>query len=255
VSIRSDDADKGSSLFDGSTYGLIAADNFPVPTDALFCNELWKGYYGSLIYKCNVALQRIASDTTGTPEDVKTLASAEARFMRGYAYFTMVRLFGNIPIVDTVLDIAQSNVPQSTPAQVYAFIEQDLQYAATNLPLTWDVKFIGRATSGAANGLLAKVYLYEEKWDLAMSTAAIVINSGVYNLNTKYGDIFKDAGENCSESVFEIQCYADANHLTDMAASMPTSREFAARARRTLDGASTIRLINYILPTKPVIQE
>ncbi|HYK48045.1 MAG TPA: hypothetical protein VEV83_22860, partial [Parafilimonas sp.] len=76
VSIRSDDADKGSSLFDGSTYGLIAADNFPVFTDALFCNELWKGYYGSLIYKCNVVLREVAHDSSGTSDDVKSLATA-----------------------------------------------------------------------------------------------------------------------------------------------------------------------------------
>ena len=117
VSIRSDDADKGSSLFDGAAYGLIAADNFPVSTDALFCNELWKGYYGSLIYKCNVVLQQVALDTTGTPEELKSLARAEARLLRGYAYFTMVRLFGNIPIIDTVLDIAGSNVPNQTLQQ------------------------------------------------------------------------------------------------------------------------------------------
>lgn len=215
VSIRSDDADKGSSLFDGDGYGLIQADNFPVRVDALFGNELWKGYYSSLIYKCNVVLKQVALDTTGTPEATKTLARAEARFMRGYAYFTMVRLFGNIPLIDTVLDVSQSNVAQSTPAEIYAFIEKDLQYAAANLPLTWDAKYIGRSTSGAANGLLAKVYLYEKKWSDAMATAGIVINSGVYDLKTPYDKIFTDAGENSSESVFEIQCYADANHPTE----------------------------------------
>ncbi|MBV9962283.1 MAG: RagB/SusD family nutrient uptake outer membrane protein [Parafilimonas sp.] len=215
VSIRSDDADKGSSLFDGVSYGLGGADNFPVAVNAQFVNELWTAYYGDLIYKCNYVLQQVAKDTTATPEATKTLARAEARFLRGYAYFTLERLFGNIPIIDSVLDIQNSVVPQSDPATVYTFIEQDLQYAAANLPLTWDPKFLGRATSGAANGLLAKVYLYEKKWDQAMQTAAIVINSTVYNLNTSYQDIWKNSGENCSESIFEVQCYADANHQTD----------------------------------------
>lgn len=215
VSIRSDDADKGSSLFDGVSYGLGGADNFPVTPDAQFINELWKGYYGDLIYKSNLVLKNIQADSSGTAESVKALASAEARFLRGYAYFTLERLFGNIPIIDTVLDIKQSVVPQSDPATVYAFIEQDLQYAAANLPLRWDPRFIGRATSGAANGMLAKVYLYEKKWTEAMQTAALVINSGVYDLNTPYEKIFRTEGENSSESIFEVQCYADANYPND----------------------------------------
>jgi len=127
----------------------------------------------------------------------------------------MERLFGNIPIIDTVLDISQSVVPQSNPAAVYAFIEQDLQYAAVNLPAKWDPLFIGRATSGAANGLLAKVYLYEKKWQQAMDAANLVITSGQYDLSVPYDQIFTNAGENSKESIFEVQCYADANHQTD----------------------------------------
>src|SRR5207342_3000317 len=78
VSIRSDDADKGSSLFDGVSYGLGGADNFPVTPDAQFGNELWTGYYGDLIYKCNLILQNVARDSTGTSEPTKILAKAEA---------------------------------------------------------------------------------------------------------------------------------------------------------------------------------
>ena len=213
VSIRSDDADKGSSFADGYPY-LSGVDNFPVPAFSTMANDLWNAYYGDLIFNCNIVLQKVAQDSTGTPESVKESAMAEAKFLRGYAYFTLERLFGNIPIIDTVLDIQHSVVPQSDPATVYAFIEQDLQYAAAHLPLKseWDPKFIGRVTSGAAWGLLAKVYLYEKKWQLAMDAAGTVINSNQYDLKTNYEDIWKNSGENCSESVFEIQCYADANH-------------------------------------------
>lgn len=213
VSIRSDDADKGSTPADASTQ--IEMDNFPVtPTNGL-TNDLWTGYYAT-ITDCNVILNQVATDSSNTPEATKMLAQGEARFLRGYSYFMMVRLFGNVPIVDTVLaSVNSSNIAQSAPAAVYAFIEQDLQFAASNLPLTWDAKFIGRATSGSANGMLAKVYLYEKKWQQAMSTADIVINSGVYDLKTPYDEIFTEAGENSSGSVFEIQAYADANHKED----------------------------------------
>ncbi len=213
VSIRSDDADKGSTPADAPAQ--LEMDNFPVtPTNGL-TNDLWTGYYAT-ITDCNIILSKVAKDSSNTPEATKMLARGEARFLRGYSYFMLVRLFGNVPIVDTVLaNVSASNIPQSTAAEVYAFVENDLQFAASALPLTWDAKFIGRATSGAANGMLAKVYLYEKKWQQAMSTAGIVINSGVYNLNTPYDKIFTEDGENSSGSVFEIQAYADANHKED----------------------------------------
>lgn len=213
VSIRSDDADKGSTPADAPAQ--LEMDNFPVtPTNGL-TNDLWTGYYAT-VTDCNVILAQVGKDSSNTPEATKLLAQGEARFLRGYAYFMLVRLFGNVPIVDSVLEnVSASNKPQSTPAQVYAFIEKDLQFAATALPQQWDAKYIGRATSGAANGLLAKVYLYEKRWQDAMNTAALVINSGVYNLNTPYDKIFTEDGENSSGSVFEIQAYADANHKSD----------------------------------------
>ena len=214
VSIRSDDADKGSTPLDGASQ--IEMDNFPVtPTNSL-TNDLWTAYY-SVINKCNVVLNQVGTDSTNTPQDIRNTAMAEARFLRGYSYFTLVRLFGRVPLVDTILTnvTSQSNMPQSEPDIVYAFVEQDLQYASANLPQKWDAKYIGRATSGAASGVLAKVYLYQKKWPDAMAAAAAVINSGVYDLNTPYNKIFTEEGENSSGSIFEIQAYADANHKED----------------------------------------
>src|SRR6185437_20574 len=213
VSIRSDDADKGSTPADPPEQ--IQMDNFPVSPTSSLTNDLWTGYYAT-ITDCNVILNQVAKDSSNTPETTKMLAQGEARFLRGYSYFMLVRLFGNVPIVDTVLaNVSSSNIPQSPPSAVYPFIEQDLQFAAMNLPLKWDAKFIGRSTSGAANGLLAKVYLYEKNWQMALSTANTVITSGVYDLKTPYDKIFTEDGENSSGSIFEIQAYADANHKED----------------------------------------
>lgn len=214
VSIRSDDADKGSTPDDNADQ--IAMDNFSTLTATNgLCDPLWTGYYAN-VNAANLILQQVGHDTLNTVDaGIRIRAQAEARFIRGYSYFMLVRLFGSVPIIDTVLTVSGANTPQADVSQVYSFIESDLQFAAANLPLTWDVKFIGRATSGSANGMLAKVYLYEKKWAQAMNSAATVINSGVYNLNTPYSQIFTTAGENSSESVFEIQNYADASHPTD----------------------------------------
>ncbi|HVU53872.1 MAG TPA: RagB/SusD family nutrient uptake outer membrane protein [Puia sp.] len=208
--MRSDDADKGSTPSDGGA-DASSMDNFPVLPNNGFCNTLWTGYY-TLISKTNVAIDQIHNNANiqASPE-IKAQSEGEVRWLRAYAYFMLVRLFDRVPLIDSVLTdpASQSNIPQSSASQIYASIESDLQFAAANLPASWDpTKFPGRLTSGAANGLLAKVYLTEKKWDLAMSTADLVISSGQYDLSTAYDKIFREDGENSKESVFEIQATA-----------------------------------------------
>lgn len=217
TSIRSDDADKGSTPADGGA-DVAQMENFPVATTNGRCNSLWTGFYG-LINKCNSAILNIDTLTNIVASDeIKMQSKAEVRFLRGYAYFMLVRLFGNVPIIDTIYGnvTSQPFVPQSTAAQTYAFIEEELTFAAENLPLLWEgTQFPGRLTRGAARGLLAKVYLTQQKWALAAAAAQEVMNSGQYNLSVNYSDIFSEQGENSKESIFEVQATATT--------SIPTS--------------------------------
>jgi hypothetical protein len=211
TSIRSDDADKGSTPTDGGA-DVIGMDNFPALTNGRV-NTLWTEYY-TMINRCNTIIDVIYNDPEIVATDqMKIQAEAEARFLRGYSYFFLVRAYGRVPKIDKVMPVT-SNVPQSSVAEIYAFIEEDLRFAAANLPLTWDKKFIGRPTKGSANGILAKAYLYQQKWAQAMSTANLVMTSGQYDLSTSYTDIFSEKGENSKESVFEIQATASATVQT-----------------------------------------
>jgi len=211
TSIRSDDADKGSTPTDGGA-DVIAMDNFPALTNGRV-NSLWTEYF-TMINRCNTIIDQVNNNAEiiATPE-AKLQAEAEARFLRAYSYFVLVRAFGRVPKIDKIQPVT-SNIPQSSPAEIYAFIESDLQYAAANLPISWDKKFIGRSTKGTANGILAKVYLYQQKWAMAMATANLVMTSGQYDLSTPYNTIFGEAGENSKESVFEIQGTASAQVQT-----------------------------------------
>jgi len=203
---RSDDAEKGSTPADGGA-NAIDMDNFPVQPSNGFCNTLWVGNY-ALINKCNITISQVVNNAAiVAPDQIKAQTIAEAKFIRAYGYFNLVRFFGRVPLVDTGMS---GNIPQSAATQVYAFIEADLTYAAANLPLNWDPKFVGRVTSGAANGLLAKVYLTQQKWAQAMAAANAVMTSSQYNLSTTYDKIFREEGENSPESVFEIQATASA---------------------------------------------
>lgn len=212
MGIRSDDAEKGSTATDGPTS--LEMDNFTITPSNVLVNDLWRGYF-NIVNKSNIVLEKVANDLDPlTPPESKVYAEAEAKFFRGYAYFMLVRLFGRVPLIDKLYTdpVAQSNIPQSGPAAIYALIESDLQFAGANLPSSWDPnKFIGRPTKGSANGILAKVYLTRQNWAMAMSTANLVMTSGIYDLSTSYAEIFKETGENSKESVFEIQATANLN--------------------------------------------
>ena len=132
---------------------------------------------------------------------------AQARFLRAYYYFELVKWFGDVPLaVDKRIQFGeQFNIPRTPKSEVYALIEEDLMFASANLPATQAEE--GRITSGAAQALLGKAYLYQNKFAEAASAFEPVIN-GPYSLVQDYDSIFEPEGENNSESIFEVQ-YTD----------------------------------------------
>jgi len=134
---------------------------------------------------------------------------AEAHFLRAYYHFELVKWFGGIPLNGDKrfkLD-DEKKIPRSSVAEVYASIEADLLYAVDNL--NPNAPQVGRATKGAAQALLGKVYLYQDKFADASKVLDKVIESGKYSLIADYNTIFENAEENGKESVFEVQ-YSDA---------------------------------------------
>ena len=130
---------------------------------------------------------------------------AQARFLRAYYYFELVKWFGDVPLVvdKRFLFGDQFSVDRTPKAEVYAQIELDLQYAADNL--SYVQSQAGRITKGAAQALLGKVYLYQDKFTESASVLDNLINNGPYDLAADYNTIFEHEGENNIESVFEVQ--------------------------------------------------
>ncbi|MDG2433812.1 RagB/SusD family nutrient uptake outer membrane protein [Flavobacterium sp.] len=152
----------------------------------------------------------------------KNQVIAEARFLRAYYQFELVKWFGGIPMKGDARFAPgdEKSIPRSSVSEVYASIQNDLIFAAANLSAIPAQK--GRATSGAALALLGKAYLYDKKYDKAAETFDKLITTGNYRLVkttdltpqqissglSAFGSIFEDAGENGPESVFEVQ-YTD----------------------------------------------
>lgn len=197
----------GSDASDQPSW--VAMDNFTLNPDLGPQAGFWnKGYTG--IYRANLVLQKIG-EAEGLSDTFKARTIAEAKFLRAYYYFDLVRLFGNIPLITNVLSADEIYTQTQNPAsEVYAQIEQDLQDAKATfeLPSTLPPDELGRVTQGAVAALLGKVILYQNDESRMLEAGAIfeeVINSGVYALEPDFGNIFRSDNEFGVESVFEIQ--------------------------------------------------
>ena len=201
--IVSDDSDKGSTPTDG--LFLQDIDDFTLTATNVGPSTVWSGYYTG-IFRANLAIQRIP-DVPEMDEDIRSRLIAEARFLRGYYYFNLVRWFGDVPLI---LEPFPTNfeIPRTPRDEVYAQIEADFQAAADVLPASYSGVDVGRVTSGAATAMLAKVALTRQDFQTAADLALQVINSGRYALLPSYAEVFTLAGENSSETIFEVQAAA-----------------------------------------------
>lgn len=165
--------------------------------------DIWSWMYAG-VNRANFILE--FKDKTDFPGKERVLA--EATFLRAYYYFELVKWFGDVPLaVDKRFLFGEQDVVERTPkAEVYAQIEQDLQFAAANLPFVQNET--GRVTRGAAEALLGKVLLFQNKFSEAANVLEGLITNGPYDLVGDYSTIFENDNENNIESVFEVQ-YTD----------------------------------------------
>ncbi len=211
-SIRSDDAEKGSTPTDSPNISEL--DNFTFTPSNGAINNFYQTAVG-LTERATKSIE-FADSLFVNPEDqsAKELVVAESRFLRGLLYFDLVRCYGGMPIVDKITADTAVLFNRKSVDETYNFIEQDFQYAIGILPLKsgWSSSWAGRATQGAAQAYLAKVYLYRGKWQEAYNMAKAVIESNQYNLSTPYNQIWTESKENGPESIFEIQCSSIQNY-------------------------------------------
>jgi hypothetical protein len=173
--------------------------------------ELWQAAYEG-INRANYMHQYKAKNPGGNTVSFtgKEALYGEVYFLRAYYYFHLVRFFGDVPLfTDKRLGLTESkSLKRTDKAQVYAQIESDLLNAIAVLPSVQIQK--GRVTKYAAQSLLGKVYLYQQKYTDASDMLANVINSNAFSLPSNFEGIFLASGENGPESVFEIQ-YSNAS--------------------------------------------
>jgi len=202
-SITSDDADKGSDPGDTGTDKDVL-DAWTFDATSLSFDEVWIANFEG-IGRATYALKFLTSMNLAAAEKDRYIG--EAKLLRAYFYWNLVRTFGGVPKIDHVLesqqDIQAASV-RASASEIYAFMEQDLNDAISKLPPTVSSSEKGRVTKGAAQALLAKVSLYQQKWAQAKANCDAIITSGQYSLLANYAMIWREAGEFSAESIWEV---------------------------------------------------
>lgn len=157
------------------------------------------------IFLCNSAIAGLS--TSKIAENVKNRLTAEAKFLRGFYYFELVKNFGGVPVITSVVTTEYlDTMTRASVAKVYRQIKQDMTEAAAVLPTLTEqnAKDRGRATQGSALAFLAKAELYDGNWAAALVAAKKVIEAGDYALEPDFGELWNPNNVNSREFIFTI---------------------------------------------------
>ncbi|MBB6461720.1 RagB/SusD family nutrient uptake outer membrane protein [Flammeovirga kamogawensis] len=209
--VMTDNSWKGGSDF-GDMQDVQMLKEWDANNANATSHTAWKTYYQA-IHRANTAIKGIEPASSFDEADKNKLLG-EAYFIRAYSYFYLVRLFGDVPLFTTPVAPDEIGKIARTPvAEVLTQIEADLKFASENLGTKSEME-VGRATSGAAKGYLARVLMYEvgiwktkgaDAWNDVYNYTNEVITSGEYSLANNLAEVFEKEGENGVGSVFEVQ--------------------------------------------------
>jgi hypothetical protein len=196
--------------------------------------SLWQKWY-TMISRANTAIEFINGFGGFETEGLQDRLIAEAKFMRAFAYFELMKMWGDVPLITTYIGGTEDQLiySRSPKAEVYTQIETDLTEAAPALATKGTVE-LDRATQGAAYTLLAKVHLYQEEYDQVVEYTEMVMEMG-YDLEADFSANFNMNTEHGIESIFEIG-YADG--FSNIA--------FESSQARTNQGSSAYQMFGFI---------
>ncbi|SHG66993.1 Starch-binding associating with outer membrane [Chryseolinea serpens] len=218
-SIRGGENNKGTDPGDYSDINPI--QRFEAQATQGVISDKYNGLYEG-VARANATMRILAkTDANGSAaiEAKKVLVEAQVRFLRAHFYFELKRGFNNTPYVDETVDYQKGIELVGNDKDLYPMIEADMQFAIDNLPETWTE--LGRVNVWAAKAYMAKILLYEKKFDAAKALFDDVIANGkttkgdAYKLQAKFSDVFRAANDNNSESVWAYQSAANTGSVNN----------------------------------------
>ncbi|MCB2410631.1 RagB/SusD family nutrient uptake outer membrane protein [Hymenobacter lucidus] len=226
--------------------------------------EAWATNYNG-IFRANTLLDQLAANGSILAPAVRTRYEGEAKFLRAFYYFDLVRTFGRVPLIEKALVPSEVlKVPRTPVADVYNLIIADLQTAIANLPLAYDNTVtadkpnIGRATGSAAKGLLALVYLTRSgptygiqgpglasgEYGKALTLLNEIIASNKYGFVAKYADIFSYTNENNREVIFDVQYISGGTGRGGTLPTLMSPSTYFAAVKIPFAGAEEIKPVS-----------
>jgi hypothetical protein len=204
----------------------------------VYVEEAWNADFSG-IFKANTILDQLSKNASfvGNPALVNRL-TAEAKFLRAFFYFDLVKYYGKLPVIDHPVTAAEANtIKRSSVDSVYKLIISDLQFAIANLPKNYAGTFpaysatdVGRATKYAAEAVLGEVYMTRSgptygiqgpgmglsEWDLAVPLFNDIITSGVFVFNPSYANIFSYGNQSPNYTTGNREAIFDVMFLTGL---------------------------------------
>lgn len=237
---------------------LVDLSAFKETSELVSLEEAWELGY-SLIAKANKVLS-VIDNVSFTSENTRSINKAQLKFLRAFAHFELMKIFGDIPIIENVTSPIQAGkIGRSDRVKVFEFIESDLKSAIDNLPESYSTNEVGKVTKQAAMAYLAKVYLTWGQYpvnDASKIDNAIVLLSEVtgkssyMTWSTKFEDIFKLASDN-KYCMLEIQYFSGSSGLgatfpTELLPSQMKDFPFTGGIPRLAPSADLLQQFNMI---------
>ncbi|EHQ25931.1 RagB/SusD family nutrient uptake outer membrane protein [Mucilaginibacter paludis] len=163
------------------TGDMVDFGNNTISSTNATLNSMWVGLYSS-IYQANAVIDGVTNSSGITPSAKNTLI-AESKFIRAFCLFYLTNLWGDVPLTVSTDYTVTGSLGRAPSAGVYAQIISDLTAAQTYLPVTYLTATRVRPNKWTAAALLARVYLYQQNWQMAEATSNNIINSGLYPLS------------------------------------------------------------------------
>ncbi|HLR33093.1 MAG TPA: RagB/SusD family nutrient uptake outer membrane protein, partial [Fodinibius sp.] len=196
--LRSDEVAAGGGQLEVPRRQILSGSVTP---DNAVMNDVWNGLY-AVIHRSNVVIDNGPNVEDNT--ELRDRLVAEARFLRGWAYFELVSLWGPVPLYTTVVESPDQFQARAPEDSIYMQITTDLEEASNVLPASYPNEDRARATRGAANAMLGRVYMQQLDFAAAKTHLQEVIDSGQYSLADDYLDNFREETEFNEESIFEV---------------------------------------------------
>lgn len=202
------DENEGNSQLEAPRRAVLEYNLSP---SNLLIVSVFTGLY-RVIHRANLVISK-AGDVPEVEisEEMRNRLVAEARFLRGWAYFELVSMWGDVPLLTEPASGTEGSERTSASVIYDEVIFPDLDFAEQNLRLKseYDDADLGRATQGAAQALKGRIHLFRAEYADARDELEKVIQSGEYSLVDRYLDNFTDENENNAESLFEVQFSVD----------------------------------------------